>query len=405
MKELTTVPGATVLVADAELHTSLLLIRSLARAGLRVIAVAHREGFGTYSRCPSVRRIVQPDCDYTRTILETAADYGAVAVFAHYETTLLSLHEQRSDAGPIVIGPGREQLQMTMHKSNVLSRAAALGLRVPKTIVLSRDDQEAWTRMNATFRDHRPLFAKSDTEVGANPGPGSRYLVLHRAGDLVALEELIERRGSVLVQEYVTGHGAGIAGFFWEGRPLCVGGHVRLRESHANGGASTYCESRIIPAAWDATMVLMKSLSWTGQGMVEFKITPEGEAVLMEINPRFWGSLPLYIDAGLDVPLAAYGAFVLGDTQPRWKMKEGRRMRMLVNDIPVVLAQTRGATRIVKLFGILASTPWIVGDYAFSWRDPAPFVLTIMPFQIARWLWAWCSKARRRDMSREGRSS
>jgi len=400
MRELARVPKATVVVADAELHTGLLIIRSLARAGLRVVAVAHREGFGTFSRWPCVRRIVAPDCDYTRTILEIAADNCAVAIFAHFETTLLSLHEQRAYAGPIVISPGTEQLQTAMNKSKVLARAAEVGLRVPKTVVLSRDERDRWARMNATFGDRRPLIAKSDTEVGAAPGPGSRYLVLRRSGDRGALEELVERSGSVLVQEYVIGRGVGIAGLFWEGKPLCVGGHVRLRESHATGGASTYCQSRIIPAAWDASMVLMKSLLWTGQGMVEFKVTPEGEAVLMEINPRFWGSLPLYIDSGLDVPLAAYGAFVLGNTEPRGKMREGRRMRMLANDIPAVLTQTKGAVRIAKLFGILASTPWIVGDYVFSWSDPAPFVRTIIP-DIAHWLRGWWSMGRRRQTSRK----
>lgn len=41
-------------------------------------------------------------------------------------------------------------------------------------------------------------------------------------------------------------------------------------------------------------------MAWHGVAMVEFKVTADGTAYLMEINGRFWGSLQLAIDAGVD---------------------------------------------------------------------------------------------------------
>lgn len=150
-------------------------------------------------------------------------------------------------------------------------------------------------------------------------------------------------------------------------------------------------------------MVLMESLSWTGQAMVEFKITPGKDAVLMELNPRVWGSLPLYIASGLDVPLSAYRAMVLGEAVPSGEMREGLRMRMLISDLRAVLSQTRGTNRIAKLAGVMASTPWLVNDYVFSWRDPAPFLHSIAPPAVERTLSRWLRTRRDLPDPPEGR--
>jgi hypothetical protein len=52
---------------------------------------------------------------------------------------------------------------------------------------------------------------------------------------------------------------------------------------------------------------LVKKLAWTGPVMVEWKIdSRDGTLRLMEINGRFWGSLPLAVRAGVDFPLLTY---------------------------------------------------------------------------------------------------
>ena len=48
---------------------------------------------------------------------------------------------------------------------------------------------------------------------------------------------------------------------------------------------------------------MMRKLHYSGVAMVEFKINPKtNEWVFMEINGRFWGSLPLAMAAGVDFP-------------------------------------------------------------------------------------------------------
>jgi hypothetical protein len=50
---------------------------------------------------------------------------------------------------------------------------------------------------------------------------------------------------------------------------------------------------------------LLRAASWHGVAMVEFRMTADGPFIL-EVNPRFWGSLQLAIDAGVDFPWLLY---------------------------------------------------------------------------------------------------
>jgi hypothetical protein len=83
---------------------------------------------------------------------------------------------------------------------------------------------------------------------------------------------------------------------------------------------------------------LLQHLQWHGVGMVEFKEdVRDGSIRLMEINARFWGSLQLSIDAGVDFP-AILADIALG--RPVTTVKDyrvGVRSRWLLGDLDVVL--------------------------------------------------------------------
>ena len=57
----------------------------------------------------------------------------------------------------------------------------------------------------------------------------------------------------------------------------------------------------------DYAVRLLQHMGWHGVAMVEFKVEREtGIPQLMEINGRFWGSLQLAIDAGINFPFLLY---------------------------------------------------------------------------------------------------
>jgi hypothetical protein len=129
---------------------------------------------------------------------------------------------------------------------------------------------------------------------------------------------------------------------------------------------------------------ILAHFRWTGVAMVEFKEdAATGVPYLMEVNARFWGSLQLAIDAGVDFPALLVG-MALGETvsEPSG-YRTGVRSRWLWGDFDHLLAVVRGR-------GPGATPPTVrarvaaVGRFMLPWRpgdrlevlrlaDPLPF--------------------------------
>ena len=137
-----------------------------------------------------------------------------------------------------------------------------------------------------------------------------------------------------LIQEYVHGQGQGIFALYDHGRPLAFFAHQRLREKPPEGGVSVLSASvALSPEMRRIAEALLTPINWHGVAMVEFKVARDGTPYLMEINGRFWGSLQLAIDAGVDFPYMLY-RLALGATVASVKTyKIGVKSRWLMGDL------------------------------------------------------------------------
>jgi len=108
----------------------------------------------------------------------------------------------------------------------------------------------------------------------------------------------------LLIQERINGPGLGIFMCYQHGKPVAAFSHKRIREKPPSGGVSVLREStELNPLALEFSEKLLNALKWNGVAMVEFKIDRrDNRPKIMEINGRFWGSLQLAIDAGVDFP-------------------------------------------------------------------------------------------------------
>jgi hypothetical protein len=115
----------------------------------------------------------------------------------------------------------------------------------------------------------------------------------------------VDARDAV-IQEYIPGEGCGFFALFEHGRDRAIFMHKRLREYPVTGGASTAAESITDGTLRDLGLTLLRALDWHGVAMVEFKRDRrDSQQKLMEVNPKFWGSLDLSIAAGVDFPWLA----------------------------------------------------------------------------------------------------
>ncbi len=79
---------------------------------------------------------------------------------------------------------------------------------------------------------------------------------------------------------------------------------------------------------------ILKKLNWHGVAMVEFKKDAKsGEYKLIEINPKFWGSLGLAIASGVDFPYLASKMCMEGDIEPVYDYDRNLIYRWILPDL------------------------------------------------------------------------
>src|SRR5262249_50846353 len=140
---------------------------------------------------------------------------------------------------------------------------------------------------------------------------GARFdLKVRTASDASSLESVAKGLldvGPVLIQNYFEGRGVGQEFLTSEGEVVDVFQHERVHEPLSGGGSSYRMSVSPDERMLECSKRLLSALRWTGVAMVEYKQNVStGEFVLMEINGRFWGSLPLAVASGVDFPYRAY---------------------------------------------------------------------------------------------------
>lgn len=137
-----------------------------------------------------------------------------------------------------------------------------------------------------------------------------------------------------MLQQCVEGEGAGIFAIYDQGKPLAFFAHRRLREKPPSGGVSVLSESAPIdPVLAAPAQKLLDHVGWHGVAMVEYKVAPDGTPYLMEINTRFWGSLQLAVDAGVDFPYMLYQLACGEKPEIVMGYKTGIKLRWLLGDL------------------------------------------------------------------------
>lgn len=191
-----------------------------------------------------------------------------------------------------------------------------------------------------------PLVLKPrQSAIGENLSVRQAVRKARNERELLELAEMIGQAG-LLVQENFLGKGVGVEVLCKEGQVLTSFQHERVHEPMMGGG-STYRKSVPLDDAMHAaTCRLMNALRYTGVAMVEFKKNSvTGEWILVEINARFWGSLPLSIAAGVDFPRYLYEMLLEGRSQFPTMYRTKVFCRNWTKDIDWFLADLRADRR------------------------------------------------------------
>ena len=161
--------------------------------------------------------------------------------------------------------------------------------------------------------------------------------------------------GSVLAQECFVGVGVGVELLALRGKVLVAFQHERVHQP-PRGGASSYRKSVALRNDLvQAASRLVAALKFTGVIMIEFLVDPHSDDWrFVEMNGRFWGSLPLAVAAGADFPYHLYQLLVEGKEDFPARYREGLYCRNLIGD----LAWAAENLRANHSDPTLATVPW-----------------------------------------------
>lgn len=357
---------------DGELPTSLAVVRSLGGSG-NICSVTANSRRGAYlSRFAYRKRLI--DGLDLQTISDIVNNFNIEIVFPHYETTALWCFNNRNLLNNVQIASTNEDLlRFCVDKTNVLTFLLKSGIKgIPSTTFYGYNQLDS-VLLDEITRTHKEFYLKAVDELDKPPGPFGRYvfvdeIILREKKQLIS--EFLLRNSRIMVQERIEGVGIGIGGLWIKGVPVCFGGHRRLMESDETGGASVLAESYLNQNALKLAREIMGILNWTGIAMVEFKLRKDGIPVFMEINPRIWGTMPLYVLAGADIPNAAVEFFLEGQESFRYSFKEGIKMKYTLSYLTSI-CKRHSFKEVIG--GILNK------DFLFS-KDPSFDLDDLLPF-------------------------
>lgn len=312
----------TAIVTDVRFRMSLAILRDLADAGVKVIAVEHENltpALGFFSNKVSESYFFAKESylddlfslckkEYEKTGKKPVLMPTSIA-------TLNLLVEENTKTRFLEVASfslaKKEDLELLNNKEKALLFAKECGACVPEY------DGSFPCMVKPLFGEKFGLKAKD------------RYRKVNTEEELILAKKhfvSICNGEEPLVQKYIDGDGYGFSVFAKDGIVKSSIAHKRIREYPVTGGPSTCCESVDIPELKNIVEKIVSKLSFTGLAMFEFKKGRDGKYYMLEVNPRVWGSYPLTRACGSSMTLDWYLSSC--DEEYVLPMKEFKHKRM-----------------------------------------------------------------------------
>ena len=339
-------PRRKALVLGDDTRSFLSVIRSLGRGGVEVHVGWHQaDGAALCSRYVSKAHDLPPydehDEAWKTALIGLMEQEQFDLIIPCSDPTFIPIQQHKRVLEPhgrlYVLNEKAFDVLFDKFKTNALARS--VGVRVPREIVLDGHSEFKQALSDLRF----PLVLKPQTSFDPdNPGRKRNVKKAFFLDEYIILFNNMSVSGPVSVQENFVGDGVGVELLLQDGEPLMAFQHVRLHEPLHGGGSSYRKGVAVTPELLEAALKILRPLNYTGVAMVEFKVDPKtSDWVFIEVNARFWGSLPLAIASGADFPLALFQLLVDGQTSFPRAYREGLCCRNLLLDFRWHLANLR----------------------------------------------------------------
>ncbi len=265
-------------------------------------------------------------------------------VMACDETSLLPLqrHRVRLSALAKLAIPDDEAIRVLFDKVETRLLAERLGVPVAAGRLLRAGESGA----AIVAELGAPVLVKPRRSYALDQlGTRGKVRVVRDAAELDRLLPALEP-DETLLEAFFPGQGQGVSLLASKGRVLQAFEHHRVRED--SGGSFYRVSATLTPKLVDACAAIVAALDYTGLAMFEFRRGPDGDWILLEVNARPWGSMPLPLALGVDFPFRWYRLLVAGEETPAVGYRAGVFGRNLLPDL-----RSFGSTRPAAMLELL----------------------------------------------------
>ncbi len=380
-----------VFITNAEYKHTLAAVRSLGRRGIEVTTASSMKrcmSFDSkYCKSRAIYSNPKNELRFISDILNIVKREKYDVLLPIGFTTCMAISNYRERLEPYVKIPiaSYESMQIASDKNKTIKFAAENNVPIPQTIYPEsiKDVEDISNSIKY------PVVIKAPEESGSVKYANSEQ-------ELITLYKKVYRSHTPRIdsgklpqiQEYIPGEGYGFFALFNHGEPRAIFAHKRLHEYPPTGGPSTMAQSVYDPNINVLGLKLLKALEWHGVAMVEFKKDARDNTFkLIEINPKFWGSLDLAIASGVDFPYLACNMCINGDIEPVFEYNQNVSYRWVFPDLMYSLANNSLKEYITDFFN-----KNIVDDLYLEDIRPSAFQCYNTMFEIASRIKNGCLK-------------
>ena len=365
-----------VVVTNAKNRIAYNIVRSLGEKGIPVHTADFVSRSMSFSSTYSKGYFIYPSpfrdpTGFINCLIEKAKSIkNGVLIPVFEETFLVAKYKEELSRFWRFVIPDYEQVLTAHNKDRWEPIARKLGISVPHTISVEDVRKGSTTPEELRF----PLLIKP--KQGGGAWAITQINSATELDGLLAKDSYFERPWDrFFLQEKVQGPTHCVAMLFREGELRAKIGYKQLRDYPVTGGQATLRESVHNIDAENSLQTLLEELRWHGVCQADFIIEKETHTpYLIDLNPRFWGSLVQAIASGVDFPYLLYKIATEGDVDAVTTFKAGIVTRWIGGDLRTFLPSLSGAEnklRFISQFFMPKAKSTIYDD--LNWNDPLPF--------------------------------
>jgi len=306
-----------ILITDGRALSALAIARSLGTTDAEIhVCDEFRLTVSAFSKYVTEMKVHEPISESPQKFIEwlmrccRREGYDLVVPVRDETTLAVAEHRERLSAVTSVFVADRSTITRMMDKGSCMQAAEKLDVPIPTTYYPDGPAAIEEIQTAASF----PVLIKPRI------ASGSRGIVrVDEPNELPEKYDAVSQaHAEPIIQEFVDhagGHYSIGTIFDDSSEPVATHVYKETRQYPASGGPAIAAHT-VEKEPWiDSALDLLEAHDWKGPAHMDVLYDPDtDEYRLIEVNPRFWSSLALTINSGVDIPYLLYKMAVDGNT-------------------------------------------------------------------------------------------